>query len=144
MQQPRGIARPRRHPGRRRRQPRPGRASWRFRDLLRDAGAHSRPRARRRRVREPRSTARGVTATGAGAVSPGIAQLARDHPEWSPWLALVGGALERADDSAWGGIRIERVASSRAATAPLLAGATISVDGGALDGWVAHLLALAG
>ena len=84
-----------------------------------------------------------MTSTGRGPTTLGLADVARDHPEWSPWLALIGGAIERAEDHVWGSIRIE-LAASRAETAPLLAGALISIDGRALDGWVADLLALAG
>ena len=53
-----------------------------------------------------------MTSTSAGAASPGIEQLARDHPEWSPWLALVGGALERADDPAWGAVLLVGVVAA--------------------------------
>jgi FdhE protein len=72
-----------------------------------------------------------------------IEQLARDHPEWSPWLALVGASLERAGDPTWGDIRLEP-ATARTGDAPLLTGALISIEGRTLNRWVADLLALAG
>ncbi len=84
-----------------------------------------------------------MTSAGAGHAGLGIEQLTRDHPEWSPWLALIGAAIERADDPTWGDIRVAPAASG-AAGAPLLTGAVISIDGRVLDRWVADLLALAG
>jgi FdhE protein len=83
-----------------------------------------------------------VTPAGTGHAVPAPDQLARDNPEWSPWLALVGAAIERADDPTWGDVRVERAAAP-AAGAPLLAGAVITVHSRALDRWVADLLEIA-
>jgi FdhE protein len=83
-----------------------------------------------------------MTPMAAGHGGPGLDQLARDNPEWSPWLALIGAAIERADDPAWGDVRVE-LAAARAAGAPILAGGVISVDGLALEGWVADLVQIA-
>jgi FdhE protein len=75
---------------------------------------------------------------------PGLAfeQLAREHPEWSPWLAVVGAAIERAEDPSWGDVRVVP-AAARNAGAPFLAGSTISVDARSLERWVNDLVAIA-
>jgi FdhE protein len=65
--------------------------------------------------------------------------LARDNPEWIAWLGIVGAALDRAEEPSWGEIRLV-AASSRPADAPVLAGATLSMDGRALDAWASDVL----
>jgi len=74
--------------------------------------------------------------------SASMAQLARDHPEWSPWLALINAAVERADDPAWGDVQVE-LAASDDKDAPLLTGAVVSIDGRILAQWLDDLLAVA-
>jgi len=80
--------------------------------------------------------------TGGGRDGTSVAQLARDHPEWSPWLALINAAAERADDPAWGDVRVE-LATFRDGDAPLLTGAVLSIDGRILDRWLDDLLDVA-
>jgi FdhE protein len=83
-----------------------------------------------------------VTSGRAASCGPTIEQLARDHPEWSPWLAVIGAAIERAEDPTWGDVRVAP-APARDAGAPFLAGSMISVDARALERWVSDLVATA-
>jgi FdhE protein len=71
-----------------------------------------------------------------------LADLSRDNPEWSVWLEVLGAAIERAEDSSWGDVELV-FDPSRPADCPLLAGATLSVDGRALERWVDDLLVTA-
>jgi FdhE protein len=82
--------------------------------------------------------------TSGRAASPGLTleQLARDHPDWAPWLAVVWAAIERAEDPSWGEVRVAP-AAARNAGAPFLAGSTISVDARSLERWVSDLLVTA-
>jgi FdhE protein len=71
-----------------------------------------------------------------------LGDLARDNPEWSVWLEVLDAAIARAEDSSWGDVGLV-FDPSRPADCPLLAGATLSVDGRTLKRWVGDLLAMA-
>jgi len=71
-----------------------------------------------------------------------LADLSRDHPEWSGWIQVLGAALERAEDPSWVDVEVAPD-PSRATDAPLLAGAALSADGRVLERWVDDLLATA-
>lgn len=71
-----------------------------------------------------------------------LADLSRDHPEWSGWLQVLGAALERAEDLSWAGVEVASD-PSRAPEAPALAGAVLSADGRVLERWVGDLIATA-
>jgi len=53
--------------------------------------------------------------------------LRRRNREWAPWLAVVGEILEEIADPSWDA-SVSRQAPARAARAPLLANAVISID----------------
>ena len=57
-----------------------------------------------------------------------LPDLERRHPEWLPWLAVVGGVLDEAGDRAWDrAVPDERPPRQR--SAPLLAGAVLELSG---------------
>jgi FdhE protein len=60
------------------------------------------------------------------------------HPEWRPWIEVLGRALREADDPVWQSF-VPLARPARAGNAPLLAEAVIGVDPGAVRRWV-HLL----
>lgn len=59
----------------------------------------------------------------------GLHDLEREHPEWKPWLAVVGQALLEVDDAAWDAAVPRQVAAGGSA-APLLARAIVEMDRG--------------
>jgi FdhE protein len=68
-----------------------------------------------------------------------LADLSRDNPEWSGWLEVLGAAIERAEDPSWGDVRVTPN-PSRLGDDPMLAGATVGIDGRALEQWIGDLL----
>lgn len=71
-----------------------------------------------------------------------LADLSRDNPEWSGWLAVLGAAIDCAEDSSWGDVTVAP-GPSRPPDEPMLAGAMIGVAGRALDAWMRDLLSAA-
>jgi FdhE protein len=67
-----------------------------------------------------------------------LEQMTFSHPEWRPWLEVLGRALGEADDPVWQSF-VPPARASRGATVPLLAEAAIGVDPGTVRRWV-HLL----
>jgi FdhE protein len=72
--------------------------------------------------------------------SPTFDGLARAHPEWRGWVAIMRAALERAGDPAWGTVS---VVAGRDAHAPWLAGARVELSARLAAGWLRELLDLA-
>ena len=70
--------------------------------------------------------------------------LAQAQPESAPWLTLVGEVLRASEHPAWdraaAGVALRR---DQPEPLPLLAGATVPVERGAVDDWVRRLLAVA-
>jgi hypothetical protein len=56
-----------------------------------------------------------------------LAALKRQRPEWAPWLAVVEEALSEADAPAWEAA-VPADVPAASAGAPLLAGASLSID----------------
>jgi FdhE protein len=81
--------------------------------------------------------------TALDASPPSFDGLAREHPEWRAWLAVMRAALEHARDPDWRDIAITRDPASPAG-APWLAGARVEVNGRAARRWLEHLVELAG
>jgi FdhE protein len=65
--------------------------------------------------------------------------LAREYPDWQPWLLVIEAVMCEATDSSWESYVPSR-AESRATDAPLLAGVTITADIGKVRRWQDHLL----
>lgn len=71
--------------------------------------------------------------------APSLAEVARGRAEWRPWLALLEATHEATRDTAWAAA----VPASPAATdghAPLLAGATLTVDPRLLRRWLGRAI----
>jgi FdhE protein len=64
-------------------------------------------------------------------------RLAHEHPEWRPWLALLEVTADEATGRAWD----DAVPPAVAASAPALAGATLTIDRAVAERWVRRLLA---
>ena len=65
--------------------------------------------------------------------------LAREYPDWQPWLLVIEAVMCEATDSSWESYVPSR-AESRATDAPLLVGVTITADIGKVRRWQDHLL----
>ena len=63
------------------------------------------------------------------AVDRGLPELARRHPEWKPWLAVIEEILQEAADPRWDALVPPHI-GRRDGRAPLLAGAPLVVDEG--------------
>jgi FdhE protein len=74
-----------------------------------------------------------------GVEAPTFEGLARAHPEWQGWLAVMRLALDAAATPEWSRIAV-RSAPERPVGAPWLAGAAISVPDGLARRWVTTLL----
>lgn len=67
-----------------------------------------------------------------------LERLGREHPEWRPWLGVLGRALQEASGSAWEAAVPSRPAEP-AAGRPLLGGTQLRVDGALARRWVGAL-----
>ena len=74
-----------------------------------------------------------------GADAPTFEGLARAHPEWQAWLAVMRMALDTAATPDWQGIGVTP-ASDRPAGAPWLAGGALAVPDGLARRWTATML----
>jgi FdhE protein len=72
--------------------------------------------------------------------APTAASLAREHPEWSGWLAVLDVTAHEAANRAWEDVAVR---DTRGAGA-MLAGVTLRVDRGLAEGWVRRLFSAAG
>ena len=61
------------------------------------------------------------------AVDSGLPELARRHPEWKPWLAVIEEILRESADARWDALVPTHIDRPHA-KAPLLAGASLAVD----------------
>ncbi|MDI3339964.1 MAG: formate dehydrogenase accessory protein FdhE [Sphaerobacter sp.] len=65
--------------------------------------------------------------------------MARDYPEWEPWLALYADALQASAEPLWE--QAVPIPTSRPATGvPLLDGAVVALDPTAASGWLHYLV----
>jgi FdhE protein len=64
--------------------------------------------------------------------------LAREYPDWQPWLLVVEGVVREATDPSWE--TWVPAAESQAADVPRLAGAKLTADPGKIRRWQEHLL----
>jgi FdhE protein len=69
----------------------------------------------------------------------GLQDLEREYPEWKPWLAVVGEALREAADPKWEALVPPR-AEPQQSRVPLLSGATLTLETGAIRLWVERLM----
>src|SRR5262245_18580136 len=123
MRQSRDHTDARRRTGGRRRQPNLDRAHARGRATVRpDTEGHRRP-ASIARAGQPRGSAESPMT----AVDPGLPELARRHPEWKPWLAVIEEILREAADPRWDAL-VPTHMDRPNGKAPLLAGAPLVVD----------------
>jgi FdhE protein len=67
-----------------------------------------------------------------------IQALAREYPDWQPWLMVVEAVMREATDPSWEAW--VPAAESQAAHVPRLAGATVTVDLSKIRRWQQHLL----
>ena len=67
-----------------------------------------------------------------------LERLGREHPEWRPWLGVLGRTLREASGSAWAAAVPPRPVDP-APGRPLLAGAQLRVDGALARRWVRAL-----
>ena len=67
-----------------------------------------------------------------------IDALAREYPDWQPWLMVVEAVMREATDPSWEAW--VPAAESKAAHVPRLAGATVTVDLSKIRHWQQHLL----
>src|SRR5262249_36248147 len=70
---------------------------------------------------------RGSAESPMTAVDPGLPELARRHPEWKPWLAVIEEILREAADPRWDAL-VPTHMDRPNGKAPLLAGAPLVVD----------------
>jgi FdhE protein len=68
-----------------------------------------------------------------------VQALAREYPDWQPWLLVIEAVMREATDSNWESY-VPPQAESQAANVPLLAGVTITADIGKVRRWQDHLL----
>jgi FdhE protein len=68
----------------------------------------------------------------------GLQNLRSDHPEWNPWLSLVGQTLSEAADPAWE--RLVPAVPRRMPHAPALAEAAVVLPLGLLNDWLKRLI----
>ena len=73
------------------------------------------------------------------AVDPGLPELARRHPEWKPWLAVIEEILQEAADARWDALVPTHV-DRQHGKAPLLAGAPLAVDEGSVRRLLGRLI----
>lgn len=71
-----------------------------------------------------------------------IEQLTTMHPEWQPWLEVLGRALRETGNPIWQS-SVPAAVAPRDGAAPLLARAVIRVDSGATRRWIHELFAAA-
>jgi len=72
-------------------------------------------------------------------VAAGLDDLARQRPEWGPWLAVVRAVVEEAADAKWDAC-VPDLPATRENKVPLLAGATIPLEKKPLAGWMERLV----
>jgi FdhE protein len=68
-----------------------------------------------------------------------LAEAARSHPEWRPWLAVVEAVAEAAGDRAWR-LAVPEAPAAGDGLAPLLTGAVLTPDVRLVRRWSRHLL----
>lgn len=68
-----------------------------------------------------------------------MSSLARQRPEWAPWLAVVAAAFTDAGAPAWAAA-VPALADARSGAAPALAGATVVVDAPTLGALMQRLI----
>lgn len=69
----------------------------------------------------------------------GAADLQRQYPEWRPWLTVIEHVLREATDTKWEAF-VPELPESQASKVPLLAGATLDLEPGAVGRWSQRLL----
>ena len=67
-----------------------------------------------------------------------IDALAREYPDWQPWLLVVDAVMREATDPSWE--TWVPAAEPQAAHVPRLAGAKLTADVGKIRRWQEHLL----
>lgn len=83
-----------------------------------------------------------MAATVANDARQRLAEISRTNPEWDAWLSLLKETLGEANDPAWESIEISH-AERRVPHAPLLDGATVTVDGRRARKWVHYIFEVA-
>ncbi len=80
-----------------------------------------------------------LTAEGRSAIRTRLDTLARQHPEWYPWLRLFAAVVRALAEPRWAEV-VPRLDSDRPGDAPLLAGAELAIPAGQVQRWIRQLL----
>jgi FdhE protein len=72
----------------------------------------------------------------------GVQVLARDHPEWKPWLTVIEEVLREAADPKWE-VFVPARPATETGSVPILSGATLTVEMGVIVHWFKRLMRVA-
>src|SRR5262245_51247986 len=71
--------------------------------------------------------------------SSSLGQLARDFPEWRPWLKIVEVVLREAADPRWDGF-VPTLSTHRSSHVPMLSGTKLILQRATIDTWIGRLM----